>query len=92
MDPKMEHIFYAFVGGMLNLRDHLESQREELKEAHAHNAETAKAFVDDLSQRGAAEKDELRASLTKMLKEVVDELGLATKEDLAALRKDLGLK
>lgn len=92
MDPKMEHIFYAFVGGMLNLRDHLESQREELKETHAHNAETAKAFVDDLAQRGAAEKDELRASLTKMLKEVVDELGLATKEDLAALRKDLGLK
>ncbi len=89
MDPKMEHIFYAFVGGMLNLRDHLESQREEIKNMHAHNEESARAFVDDLAKRGEEEKTALRASLTEMLKEIIDELGLATKEDIAALKKDL---
>jgi len=33
MDPKMEHIFYALVGGMLNLRDRIEEQKAEMKEA-----------------------------------------------------------
>jgi len=89
MDPKMEHIFYAFVGGMLNLRDRLEEQKSEMKEAYERNEESARTFVDDLAKRGQEEKAELRASLTEMLKEVIDELGLATKEDIAELKKDL---
>lgn len=89
MDPKMEQILYAFVGGMLNLRDRLEEQKAEMKDACERNEESARAFVDDLAKRGAEEKDALRASLTEMLKEIIDELGLATKEDIAALKKDL---
>ena len=89
MDPKMEQIFYAFVGGMLNLRDRIESQREEMQGSCAYNEGAARTFIDDLAKRGKEEKTELRASLAEMLKEIIDELGLATKEDLAALKKDL---
>ena len=89
MDKKLEHLFYAALGGALVMKEKLEASNEELKAFQEKSESHARTFFDELAQRGEKEKAQFKAMLKETLKEVVTELDLATKQDLEKLKKEL---
>ena len=88
MDKKMEHLFYAVLGGALVMKEKIEASNEELKAFQEKSEQAARNLIDELAERGETEKGQLKAMLKETLKEVVSELDLVTKEDLKTLRKE----
>ncbi len=89
MDKKMEQLFYAVLGGALAVKEKIESSNEELKAWQEKSEENARTFFDEMAQRGEKEKDHLKGMFKEILKEVVSELDLATKQDLENLKIEL---
>ncbi|HMB15297.1 MAG TPA: hypothetical protein VKN62_03200 [Pelovirga sp.] len=92
MEKKLEQLFYIALGGALSVKDKLENNSEEVKKWQSEAEANARAFLDELSQRGAQEKDHVKDLLREQITEVINELGLVTKADLEALKKDLKTK
>ena len=89
MDSKLDHLFYAVLGGALAMKEKLEASNEELKSFQEKSEEHARNFFDELARRGEKEKEQLKAMLKETLKEVVSELDLATRQDLKKLKTEL---
>lgn len=89
MDKKLEQLFYIALGGALSVKEKLEQNNEEIRKWQGEAENNAREFLDELAQRGAQEKDNFRQMIKDQIKEVIKELDLVTKEDLAAMKKDL---
>jgi polyhydroxyalkanoate synthesis regulator phasin len=89
MDKKLEQLFFAVLGGALTMKEKIEASNEGLKAWQEKSEENARAFFDELAQRGEKEKEQLKGMFKEILKEVVAELDLATKKDLEKLKKEL---
>ena len=89
MDKKLEQLFYAVLGGALAVKEKIEANNEEIKAWQEKSEENARSFFDEMAQRGEKEKDQFRGMFKDLLKEVVAELNLATKDDLEKLKQDL---
>lgn len=89
MDKKLEQLFYIALGGALSVKEKLEQNSEEIRKWQGAAEDHARVFLDELAQRGAQEKDSFRQMIKDQIKEVIKELDLVTREDLAALKKDL---
>ncbi len=89
MDKKLEQLFYAVLGGALAVKEKLETSNEEIKAWQEKSEENARAFFDEMAQRGEQEKDQFKGMFKEILKEVVGELNLATRDDLEQLKRDL---
>lgn len=87
MDKKLEQLFYAVLGGALAVREKLESSNEEIRAWQEKSEEHARTFFDEMAARGAKEKDQFKAMFKEILKEVVEELNLATRDDLEKLQQ-----
>lgn len=89
MDPKLEQLFYFALGSALTVKERLEKNSDEFRAWQEKAEGQARSFVDDVTRRGQEEKDAFREMLKDVLKEVVGELNLATREDLEALKAEL---
>jgi polyhydroxyalkanoate synthesis regulator phasin len=89
MENKLEQLFYAALGGALAVKEKLEVNSEELKSWQTKSEEHARTFFDELAKRGEKEKEQFKGMLKDLVKEVVTELNLATKDDLKKLKKEL---
>ncbi len=89
-ENRLEQLFYVALGSALAVKEKIEKNSEEMKEAADKAEEQARALFNKMAERGEKEKDVFRGMLKDVLKEVVAELNLATKEDLEQLRKDIG--
>jgi len=88
MDKKLEQLFFAVLGSALAVKDKIEDRNEELKAWQEKSEENARAFFDEMAKRGENEKEQFKEMLKNILKEVVDELDLVTRQDLEKFRKD----
>lgn len=89
MDKKLEQLFFAALGGALAVKEKIEASNEELKTWQEKSEKNARAFFDELAQRGEQEKDQFKQMFKEILKEAVAELDLVTKQDLEKLKKEL---
>ncbi|MDH3544628.1 MAG: hypothetical protein OET55_03575 [Desulfuromonadales bacterium] len=89
MDKKLEQLFYAALGGALAVKEKIETNNDEIKACQEKSEEKARIFLDEMAQRGKEEKDQFKERLKDILKEVVSELNLATKDDLEKLKQEL---
>ena len=53
------------------------------------NTADAKSFLESVSKKGEEEDERLKAKIKDMLKEAIEELGVATKKDIEDLRSKL---
>ncbi|MDT8419523.1 MAG: hypothetical protein RQ754_03765 [Desulfuromonadales bacterium] len=90
MDKKLEQLFYAVLGGALAVKEKLETSSEEIKAWQEKSEENARTFFDEMAQRGEKEKEQFKNMFRDILKEIVDDLDLATREDLEKLKRELG--
>lgn len=90
MDKKLEQLFYAALGCALTVKDKIETNNEEIKACQEKSEESARKFVDEMTKRGEQEKEEFKKVFKDTLKELVEELNLATRDDLEKLKQELG--
>jgi len=81
-------LIYTGIGAATLLKERVEKEVEKLEEKGKLKKADAKAFLDAIEARGKEEEEAFKKKLKDAMKEVVDELGLATKADIEALGKD----
>lgn len=82
----LKELLYAGVGGMVFLKERVEDELKKLEEKGKISTTDAKSFMDSLKEKGEAEEHRFKEEIKKALREVIDELGLATKQDIEELK------
>lgn len=80
---------YAGLGAAMVMKERVESEVKKLQEQGKLKTSDAKSFLDSIEQKGKEEKARVKEELKLALKEIIDELGLATKEDIQKLKEEL---
>lgn len=83
----IKEILYTGLGGALLLKERVEEEVEKLQEKGKLSKEDADTFIEKLKMRGEEEEEKLKAHIKEALKEVINEMGLATKSDIEALKE-----
>ena len=89
MKEKLEQLFYFGLGTALMAKEKIDQAGESAKGMKEENERKAREFFDQAVAKGSEERGQLKEGVRELLKEVMDELGLATKADLDALREEL---
>lgn len=89
MKEKLENLFYFGLGSMLLAKEKIEQAGESVKSMKDENDRKARDFFDQAVAKGSEERELIKGNVKELLKEAIDELGLASKADLEALRNEL---
>ena len=84
----MKDLFYASLGSMMVLKEKVEAEIKKLEEKGKLSREDGEKFIKELQEKGKEGEDELKTKIKEALREIIDELGLVTKEDIAHLKND----
>ena len=85
----LKELIFTGLGGALVLKEKIEDELKKLEEKGKLDTKDVKSFLESLEQKGKESNEKFKAELKSTMKEIIDELGLATKEDLAKLKEDL---
>ena len=89
MKDLLKNIVYDGVGAAFLTRDKIEEVRGELVEKGKMTKDEGKEFVDDLIKRSESAKDQLELWLTRQVEDRVNQLNLATTDEVADLRRQV---
>ncbi|MEA2116129.1 MAG: hypothetical protein U9P36_12225 [Thermodesulfobacteriota bacterium] len=89
MKDLLKNVVYAGVGAAFLTRDKIEEVRGELVEKGKITKDEGKEFVDDLIKRSESAKDQLELWLTRQVEDRVNQLNLATTDEVADLRRQV---
>ena len=84
----LKDLIYVGVGSALLAKEKVEEELNELVKKGKMSKEEAEKFVEKAKARGAKQEQALKDEIKSALKEVIEEMGLATREDIEALKKD----
>lgn len=88
-EKKMLHnLLYTGIGAAALMKEKVEVEMKKLQEEGKIKTSDAKSFLESIEQKGKDEEKRLKEELKSALKEVIEELGLATKEDLAKFKEE----
>ena len=82
----LQELMYTGLGGAMLLKENVEKELKRLEEKGRLSKEESDSFMAKLEKRGKEEEQKLKDEIKKALKEVIKELGLATKADIEALK------
>ena len=85
----LKDLLYTGIGAAALLKEKVEAEVKKLEDEGKLKTTDAKSFMESIEKKGKEEEDKIKEQLKSALKEVIDELGLATKEDLEKLKEDL---
>jgi len=83
----IKEILYTGLGGALLLKERVDEEIGKLQEKGKLSKEDADNFIKKLQIRGEEEEEKIKTQIKEALKEVIDEMGLATKADIEALKE-----
>ncbi len=89
MKDLLKNVVYAGVGAAFLTRDKIEEVRGELVNKGKMTKDEGKEFVDDLIRRSESAKDQLELWLTRRVEDRVNQLNLATTDEVADLRRQI---
>lgn len=85
----LKDLLYTGIGAAVVIREKVEEEIKKLEEQGKLKKDDAKSFLETIEKKGEAEQERVKEQLKTTLKEIIDELGLATKADLEKLKEDL---
>jgi polyhydroxyalkanoate synthesis regulator phasin len=85
----LKNLLYTGIGAAVVLKEKVETEVKKLEEEGKLKTDDAKSLLESIEEKGKAQEVEFKNQLKSTLKEVLDELGVATKEDIEKLREDL---
>ena len=84
----LKDLIYIGLGGALLAKEKVEQELSELVEKGKLNKEEAQKLIDKAKAKGEEEEKEVKARLKEAIREVLEEMDLATKADIEALKHD----
>lgn len=82
----LREMLYTGLGGALLLKERVDEEIAKLQEKGKLSKEDADTFLEKLKTKGQEEEEKIKEQIKTALKEVVEEMGLATKADIEALK------
>ncbi|ABK99675.1 hypothetical protein Ppro_2067 [Pelobacter propionicus DSM 2379] len=89
MKDKLEQLFFFGLGSALMAKEKIEQAGESARSYCEENDRKAREFFDQAVARGSEGREQVKGTLRELLKETIDELGLATRAEVEALREEL---
>ena len=89
MKEKLEQLFYFGLGSALMAKEKIEQAGESSKGFREESDRKAREYFDLAVAKGGEEREQVKERIKQLLKEAIDELGLATRADIDALREEL---
>ena len=89
MKNKLEQLFYFGLGSALMAKEKIEQAGESARSCKEESDQKAREFFDKAVAKGSEEREQAKGSIKALLRDVIDELGLATRADVDALREEL---
>jgi len=86
-DDKSKEFLYTLLGGALLLKDRFSDQFDDILKKGEESKDDIKAAATETMAKASEQKDEIESELKNKIKSIVDELGLATKEDIEELKE-----
>ncbi|KFN39205.1 MAG: hypothetical protein JU82_08105 [Sulfuricurvum sp. MLSB] len=84
----LKELMYTGLGGALLFKERVEEELKKLEEKGKISTSDTKSFLESLKTKGENEETRLKEEIKTAIKEVIEELGLATKKDIEeALKK-----
>ena len=85
----IKELLHASLGAGLLLKEKVEEEVKKMEESGKIKTDDAKSFLESIEKKGKEEEQKNKEKLKSMLKEIIDDLGLATKDDLEKLKQEL---
>ena len=85
----LKDLLYTGIGAAVVLKERVEAEVKKLQEEGKIKTDDAKSFLESIEAKGRDEESRIKEQFKSALKEVIDELGVATKADLEKLKEDL---
>lgn len=85
----LKELIYTGLGGALILKEKVEGELQKLQDDGKLDAKDIKSFIESLEQKGKQSDEKFKEELKSTIKEILDELGVATKADIEKLKEDL---
>ena len=82
-------LLHVGIGSVMVVKEKIEEELKTVQEKGKINSSDAKSFIESITQKGEEEDERVKAKIKEMLKEAIEELGLATKKDIEDLRSKL---
>ena len=89
MKEMLKNVLYTGLGAAFLTKEKIEDLRKDLIEKGKLSQEEGKQFVDDLIHKSEKAKDQLNLWINKRVEERIDQLNLATKDEIAELRRKI---
>ncbi|MBN2870121.1 MAG: hypothetical protein JXK04_04110 [Campylobacterales bacterium] len=83
----LKELLYTGMGGALLLKEKVEEELKKLEEKGKISTTDTKSFLESLKTKGEEEEKRLKEEIKSAIREVIEELGVATKQDIEALKK-----
>lgn len=89
MKEMLKNVLYAGIGAAFLTKEKIEELKADLIEKGKMSQEEGKQFVDDLLRKSEKAKDQLDLWINKRVEDRIDQLNLATKDEIAELRRKI---
>lgn len=85
----LKELIHTGLGVAHIVREKVETEIKRLEDEGKIKKDDAKSFLESLETKGKEEDERIKNHLKTSLKEIIDELGLATKDDILKLKDEL---
>lgn len=85
----LKELLYTGIGTATLIKEKVAEEMKKLEESGKIKTDDAKSFLESIETKGKEEEERLKNAMKDALKEVIEELGLATKADIEKLKEDL---
>jgi polyhydroxyalkanoate synthesis regulator phasin len=85
----LKELLHTGIGAGLLLKEKVEEEVKKMEDSGKIKTDDAKNFLESIEKKGKEEEEKNKEKLKSMLKEIIDDLGLATKDDLEKLKQEL---
>lgn len=82
----LHQLVYALLGGGVLVKEKIEEELKKLEDKGQISTTDAKTFLANLQTKGEDEEQRLKELLKSAIREVIDDIGLATKQDIQSLK------
>lgn len=85
----LKELIYTGIGASLLLKEKVEEELKKLEEKGKLDTKDVKSYITSLEEKGKSGDEKFKEELKKTIKEILDELGVATKDDIEKLKEEL---
>jgi len=88
----IKELLYTGMGAATMVKERVEEEVKRLEESGKLNKDDAKSFLESIESKGKQEEERMKTMMKDALREIIDELNIATKDDIEKLKEELASK